>query len=128
MMVQGLTFDLSSNNSIFHVVPNDTIDFMSQTCLPIQILEQEYIVSTNEIVDLRERPDEDSYDDPIDMNIYILSQAELDAVDLEKSEAIEQQVDQAFILLTLANVLYESDIAIHFLVNQHMYSNGCTPQ
>ena len=39
------------------------------------------------------------------MNIHILSQAELDNVDLEESEAIEREVDHSFILVTLANLL-----------------------
>ena len=63
MMEQALTFDLPSNNSILQVVPDDTRDFITQTCLPRQILQQEDIESTNEILDLRGQPDEDSDDD-----------------------------------------------------------------
>ena len=39
------------------------------------------------------------------MNIHVLSQAKLDDVDLEESEAIEREVDHLFILVTLANLL-----------------------
>ena len=104
MMEHALTFDLPTNNSILQVVPNDTRDFITETCLPRHILQQEDKVSTNKILDLRGQLDEDSDDDAIDMNIHILSQAELDDVDLEESEAIEREVDHSFILLTLANL------------------------
>ena len=105
MMEQALTFDLPSNNCILQVVPNNTRDFMTETCLPRQILQQEDIESTNEILDLRGQPDEDRDDEAINMNIHILSQGELDDVDLEESEAIEREVDHSFILVTQANLL-----------------------
>ena len=102
-MEQALTLDLPANNSILQAVPNDTIDFMTHACLTRQILQQEDIVSTDEMLDLHGQPHEDSDDDAIDMNIHILSQAELDDVDLEGPESIAREVDHPFILLILAN-------------------------